>query len=57
MAHLNQVSQDHVPVGLEDGEGDEEDELGTVVVGPEDFPQTQHLFEREFAFECDEYPS
>lgn len=51
VAHLDQVSQDHVPVGLEHGEGDEEDELGAVVVGPEDFPEAEDVFERELAFE------
>ena len=57
VAHLDEVSEDEVAVGLEDGEGNEEDELGGVVVGPEDFPEAENVVEGELAFEGDEDPS
>ena len=56
-AYFDEVAQDDVPVRLDHGERDEEDELRAVVVGPKDFPQPQHVFEPELALERDEHPS
>ena len=36
--HLNQITENHVPMRFEDRKRDEQQELIRVVIGPEDLP-------------------
>lgn len=37
-ADLHEISKDDVAVGFEDSKSDEQNEVGGVVIGPQDFP-------------------
>ena len=57
VAHLYEIPQNHVPMRLEDGQGNKQHELGAVVVRPEHFPQPQDVFELKLPLEGNEDPS
>ena len=53
---LYQIPQYHITVRLQHGKCHEENKIIAVIVRPKNFPETKHVFEREFSFECDKNP-
>ena len=55
--YLNEIPQDHVPVGLQHSKGHEEHELRAVVICPENFPQPKDILKGKLPLEGNENPS
>lgn len=55
--YLNQISQDYISMWLQYRESHKEDEFVAVIIGPQDFPQSQDVFKRKLPLECNKYPT